>query len=248
MKLTHKLCGAALVAVAGVAMTVPNTTKAADDSKTGTGHVAFTSTTNTGMSDPGSSSGSTITDSSITDPGAFGIRFVTPLEFGSHDALTSSARSDYPVELYSANEGNADEFDVQNFVAFQDFRAEQDHSYKLSAAITQQFKTTAGTFLKGADITYKNLWVSNNGADTALDPTGIAAGAVALEGSDDATPGNSVSFITNSDTTGKGYGKYELNFGTKDNGTDSVTLTIPTSTVKNGDYNAVITWTLSDTI
>lgn len=248
MKLAHKLCGAALVAVAGVALTVPNTTKAAEDSKTGTGHVAFTSTTNTDLIDPGSSSDTIITDSSITDPGEFGMRFVTPLEFGSHDALTSSARADYPVELYTANEGNADEFDVQNFVAFQDFRPAQDHSYKLSAAITQQFQSTAGTFLKGADITYNNLWVSNNGADTALNPAGVAPGAVALEGSDDATPGNSVAFITNTATDGKGYGKYELNFGTKDNGTDSVTLSIPTTTVKNGDYNAVVTWTLSDTI
>lgn len=244
MKLSHKLCGAALVAAAGLALALPNATKAADpDSFNGDGHIAFTSDTSGAptITDPGSSDGSVITDPSIVNPGDFGMIFVTPLEFGNHGVTGLGSTTKWNAELYAANKGNADEFDVQNFVSFQDFRESNNHAYTLKAEITTPFQTaaTGGAELTGATITYKNLWLNNNGGAAELNPS--VEGDQVL-----ASTGGSATFINNTDTTGVGYGQFDLSFGTASDasGASSVELFIPTTTAKKGDYKAVITWTL----
>ncbi|MCB5952517.1 WxL domain-containing protein [Enterococcus sp. BWT-B8] len=246
MKLSHKLCGAALVAAAGLALALPNATKAVEDPKTGTGHIAFTSDTSgvPTITDPGSSDGTQITDPSMVNPGDFGMIFVTPLEFGEHSVAGIGSQTTWNAELFAANKGNADEFDVQNFVSFQDFREAADHQYTLQAEVSEQFKTGTGVLLTGATIQYNNMWLSNNGGAAELDPAGVTTSAVTLAGD----TGEKQTFIDNpAGGAGKGYGQFELNFGTASDatGAESVVLEIPVTTAKKGDYTAVITWTLA---
>ncbi|WP_321384332.1 WxL domain-containing protein [uncultured Enterococcus sp.] len=250
MKLSHKLGGAALVALAGVSLAVPSTTKA--NSIAGKGHIGFTEQTgkptitdNSTSTDSGGSTGTgtTITDNStftITDPGTFGIFAVTPLEFETHSVLTAS-QENFNASLYD----NGNNVKTANLVSFLDKRADK-RDYKLSAQLTQQFKSAAGKELNGSTIEYKNTWINSYANSVAAN--GLAAsGVVATTGS---TP-----FITNNaGATDAGYGQHDLVFGEKAgaaNADKSVTLTIPkaqNAVVVAGDYNAVITWTLSETV
>jgi len=248
MKLSHKLCGAALLAVAGVALVVPNTTKAADDdSKTGTGHIGFTSTVDTDITDPGSSDGTKIYPSDTEDPGEFGMIVVTPLEFGNHSVVGAETDKSYDVTKYTvATDG--DDKEMQHFVSYQDYRAQEDHSYTLSANISSGFASTEGNYLKGAKLTYSNLWLANKNLTVTDNPTPEAS--VALDSADTAAGvGASKVFVNNTATTGVGYGRYTLNFGSADaaNIESSIVLDVTNSgNIAKGDYNAVITWTLAE--
>lgn len=255
MKMTHKLCGAALLAATGVALALPNTTKAVN-TKEGTGHIGFSydtsGTSNVVPTEPGNSTGTTITNiPDVTNPGEFGIIAVTPLEFENHDVLTANTKRSYDASVFHANTENpakgTETFDVQNFVKYQDLRSIETHAYKLSAAMTAPFKTTSGVELKGASLTYKNAYTTQTGA-VELNPNGVVNAPETLK-----AEGNSVDFIKNTGVNGVGYGQFEINFGKMNDATQdaakSVTLDIPTtSAIGTGDYNAVITWTLSETL
>ncbi|MEI5990140.1 WxL domain-containing protein [Enterococcus crotali] len=251
MKLTHKLCGAALVAVAGVALAVPNTTKA--NSIEGAGHIGFTNTSgitsgtensSSDSSDPDSGTGSVITENPTfpqTDPGTFGIIAVTPLEFGSgHTALTAT-NDTYDAALYD----NGNNVKTANFVSFYDVR-EDSRVFSLSAKMTTEF-TSGANKLNGATIEYKNTWVNNY-------PGAVAT--TAPEASVTVEFGKSSPAIKNTGTANAGYGQHELIFGERladnsGNAKESVVLTIPKAgneVVATGDYNAVITWTMGETL
>ncbi|MBO0470109.1 WxL domain-containing protein [Enterococcus sp. DIV0242_7C1] len=251
MKLTHKLCGAALVAVAGVALAAPNTTKA--DTMNGKGHIGFTESTGiqtmTDNSTSKDSSGDTGTGSeitsnstlTITDPGEFGIISVSPLEFKTHSVLSASQET-FTADLYD-NGGNK----MANFVTYTDKRAENVRAtHKLSAKLIQQFQTTSGTQLNGAKITYNNVWV--NDYANAVQPSSILNN-VTVELNQPSV------FINNTKgTTNAGYGQHDVKFGEtagSANADKSVTLDIPKAqnpSVIAGDYNGVVEWTLSETL
>ncbi|MGG5342827.1 WxL domain-containing protein [Enterococcus sp. AZ192] len=256
MKLTHKLCGAALLATVGVAVAIPNTTKAVEHSLEGKGHIGFTKDTGTKtLTDPGStSSGVVITSNStlpMTDPGEFGIIAVTPLEFRTHSVLT--ADESFNASLYEANgsaynpAAPATTKDIQNFVAFYDGR-ENARTYNLSAKST---KFTEGTTkeLAGTQITYSNMWMNTHAGGESPD---VLAASQVLK-----TDGTSTKFISNDvvATGTKGFGQHEINFGeVSKNGAaggadQAVTLAVPKAdnpVIVSGDYTATITWTLAD--
>ncbi|WP_430603169.1 hypothetical protein IGJ02_000525 [Enterococcus sp. DIV0724b] len=260
MKLTHKLCGATLLAATGVALAMPNTTKAND--LDGSGHIEFTYNTDEDpiITDPGNSTGTTITTGiTTTNPGPMGIIGISPLDFDSHDILTSQTQRDYKALLITANPDSTEEdkatntgkFDMQNAVWFQDLRATDSRPYQLTAKISENFKEkTSGTYLKGANITYKNINVTST-ADPSLKPV-EKSGTVKLIAGDGATAGGSEIFVDNRDAAeGVGYGKFELNFGLHSDGTaeEAVMLNIPSTTaIGEGDYSAKITWTMADVI
>ncbi|MEI5994260.1 WxL domain-containing protein [Candidatus Enterococcus mansonii] len=251
MKLTHKLCGAALVAAAGVALAIPNTTKA--DTMDGKGHIGFTEssgiptlTDNSTSTDSGGSTGtgSEITSNTtlpVTDPGEFGIISVSPLEFKTHSTLSASQEK-FDADLYD----NGNNVKTSNFVIYTDKRAEADRAkHKLSAKLTQQFQTTTGTELKGATITYKNIWI--NDYTNAVQPTGVALEA-------EVTTTSPVSFVENvKGSENAGYGQHAVMFGEtagKADANKSVTLDIPkaqNASVIAGDYNGVVQWNLEET-
>lgn len=252
MKLNYKLGAAAIVAVAGVAMVIPNTTEALD----GTGHIGFTfMSAEPTVPEPTRSSGSTgpiITSNPtlpVTNPGEFGIVTVTPLEFGTHSVVSASTVRDYKAQGYSANEGA---YTTANFVQFQDYRAATNHSYSLKAQITSTFKS--GTeFFKGAELEYSKAWVRTQdfGLDDSLQPAGVSTTTTLTAAQTIDTAGASATFINNANTTGLGFGAYALVFGGQGGAAvdDAINLNIPTTNnILVGDYNAVITWTLSETL
>ncbi|WP_375178489.1 WxL domain-containing protein [Enterococcus rotai] len=262
MKNTHKLLGAALLAAVGVSVAIPNTTKAAPDSKTGDGYIEFTrdATGGTTITKPGET-GSIITNITGVEKKEFGVVAITPLDFKSHKILSDGSGRDYPVKPFHANPGSTSatspEFKQANFVKYTDDRSTLDHKYKLSGKITSNFTTTLanGTDtaeLNGAEITFSDLSLKSI-ADPALRPAASAlkAGPHVLKAKNGAVEANSVDFVVNEDPT-KGRGDYELVFGdaaVANSAENAVKLSVPSTTeIMHGKYKAVITWTLSDTI
>ncbi|WP_086348681.1 WxL domain-containing protein [Candidatus Enterococcus clewellii] len=245
MKLTHKLCGAALVAVVGIAVAGPGVsiTKAAEDTTDGPGKIVFTDedyTTNT--------DGGKIPDTTETDPtlpsknGEFVIRSVSPLDFGTAEATVGKTVVAFAAPHQST--GNAAAASA-NFVRFKDNRKNDDNRYQVTANLTTQFTSTAGKELTGATIEYTNLRLLDAAENGALKPaeSGLAA-SVALAYNTEAP------VYTNADAT-KGRGDYFVAFGQLGDAVapadESVKLTIPSDTaLYNGEYNAAITWTISD--
>ncbi|MBO0472052.1 WxL domain-containing protein [Enterococcus sp. DIV0242_7C1] len=254
MKLTHKLCGAALLAVVGVAVAAPSATQALEGTRNGTADIEFTKNTSedTTMTDPtGTRPVDTGTDIDPTHVDEFGIIAVTPLDFKAHAAVVGAQQ--YEAAPHVANKGNADEYNVENYVAIKDVRSTVDHTYKLSAALTKQFTATVdGTdvTLAGATLTYKNIDVAatlNPDLQPANDKKvfGDGTGVQTISETSGSLP-----VYTNTDPNG-GKGRYEVTFGDDEKGTDgnSVVIDIPASVdVRTAAYNATVTWTLSDTL
>lgn len=268
MKASNKLCGAALAAVLGAGLFMPFTTQAAQtDSLGGQGHINFTSGTesDTTLTDPGSENGSTITtsggngsdgNSGIVDPGAFGMMYVTPLEFGNQDVLnqTGADSRDFPAALFK---DGADGITTQNFVAFKDVRPVTNHTYSLTAQITKDFESTnekgdVVNTLKGVQLKYKNAWLANSSNTAELLPNGLKTSFELNGVSLDGKVGESEVVVNNEvkgDDASKGFGKVTVNFGEKaTTAADSVLLNVPNKgNITSGDFKAVVTWTLNDT-
>ncbi|MBP1047512.1 WxL domain-containing protein [Enterococcus sp. BWM-S5] len=251
MKLTHKLCGAALVAVAAVAVAAPNTQAVNNLEHSGDAYIEFTRNTDGGpgttITKPGTED-STITNiPGVTDPGDFGIMAVTPLDFSSHEVVAGSiATREYFALPFEANAGNADAYKVENFVKFRDHRSTLNRKYTLSAEMTQEFTGTVdGTpvTLAGSKLTFKNLKLRSIDA-SHLQPANpqFATSAELSVG------GGSVQFLENTEAD-KGAGDYELTFGDYDAGTatDAVKLDIDgAAQIFETKYTAKVLWTLAD--
>lgn len=255
MKLTHKLCGAALVAAAGVALAVPTTTKALDtDTQNGNAYIEFTRDSTrddnkTQITEPGDSTGSKATDLDPDfppkNPGDFGIIYVTPLNFSKHEIMNNTAAEEYFAVPFTGNADGADKWESPNFVKFVDDRQTLNHKYTLSADLQTQFTTTVESTpkaLDGATLTYSNMGLKSvdnpafystanqfqNGATISYDGTGN--GKVLMYANNDAE---------------KGIGIYELVFGDDTTKGTSVKLKVPNTTmVYNGKYTAVVLWTM----
>ncbi|MBL1229471.1 WxL domain-containing protein [Enterococcus sp. BWB1-3] len=254
MKLTSKLCGTALLAVAGVAIAAPNT-KAVDNLQhDGDAYIEFTRNTeggsNTTITKPGTT-GSTITNiPDVTDPGDFGIVAVTPLDFSSHEVVAGSAATEYFALPFVANEGNADEYLVENFVKFYDGRSTLNRAYKLYAEMTQEFTgQVEGTdvALNGSELTFTNL------ALTSIEPSHLQPESADLNFGTNSlsynVAGNKQLMLENT-AANKGAGDYELTFGNQDAGTaaTSVKLNLKDDIeIFETKYTAKIQWTLEAT-
>lgn len=238
MKLTHKLGGAVLVAVAGVALAIPNTTKATDSAVDGTGKITFTydATGTIPIVDPENtdSTATTITGGlSSQNPGEMGIIAVTPLEFGGHKSITSTKVYDYYAKPFVANPNsnneddaviasNTQKFETAHFVTFQDFRPNQNHDYTISAKITSQFtaKGEDGEALReitGAKLTYNNVSVVKADQDDSYTvPKKLNTGVEVKFGESTTVVENLPVTVDNQVTaTGNaGYGRFNLVFGT----------------------------------
>ncbi|WP_086349712.1 WxL domain-containing protein [Candidatus Enterococcus clewellii] len=257
MKLTHKLCGAALVAAAGVALAVPNTTKAVDtDTQQGNAYVEFTRDSKrdddkTQITEPGTTSGSKATDLDPDfppkNPGDFGIIYVTPLNFKDHAIVNNTVKEEYFAAPFTGNAAGADRWDSPNFVKFVDDRQTLNHKYSLSADLQTQFTTkveNTDKTLDGATLTYNNMGIKSvdNPVFYSTDNEFINGATIAWDGQDS----TKVTMYNNKDAD-KGIGIYELVFGDDDKNTaaESVKLTVPNTTmVYNGKYTAVIQWTM----
>ncbi|WP_086350801.1 WxL domain-containing protein [Candidatus Enterococcus clewellii] len=245
MKNTHKLCGAALLAVIGFAVAAPSATQA-DTSVKGDGIVEFEKGTTKPVTPPDTDGPVLPYPPANPDPSDLKIVAVTPLDFEKHAILADGSSQDYDVKAFNdANFG-----DMENFVEFIDNRVDgTDNTYKIEAEMTQQF-TQGSSVLTGSTLTYKNVRVATNGTDgeNALAPLGVEATPDALE------LNQKVLFLNHTDaTSGRGFGQYKLAFGKRDIAADaegsaqkSVTLTVPGTVAKKvGVYKAEITWSIT---
>lgn len=252
MKLTHKLCGAALLATVGIAVAAPSATKA-NTEHSGEGKITFTK--DTSGSDPiytpdpddtGSGSDRPIIDEpGNTDPADRKIIFVSDLDFEVHERLTNSNEKKYFAKAYE----NAGE-EMPNFVKFKDARSEvANNTYAINAQITTQFTNPAAAVpseqvLNGATITYGNAKVSSTTNAATLPQAPNAITTVTADGK--------TTVLDNLTENGRtGFGTHDITFGSVVNGTaaDSVMLAIPGDVIlANGDYQAVITWYIEDTV
>lgn len=262
MKKSYKIASAAMLGALGVGLAIASETKASSDTQNGSGRVVFTfktagTDTNTLPADS-TAPPVTFTTGSFTETGNFQFRNITPLDFQEHDILgiNFSAESTYDVEIYKTKELNsANEMSMPHFVRFQDYRTGVDNHYKISAAMTTEF--TSGTNALGGKLVYKDVYVGSAFAQIgqAQKPESPLTNTMfTLEPS-----GASVD-VYNHFTAGGGFGLNELVFGTYDKVNtaiaagkdtyDSVQLVVPAKTsgvVAEGEYTAVITWTMSDT-
>lgn len=252
MKLSHKLCGAALVAAAGVALAVPNTTNALEHAHQGNAYIEFTrdssrETDVTQITKPTDSTGSKATDIDPTDvqptnPGDFGIIFVTPLNFGQHEIMNGTVTEDYFAAPFTGNANAADEWSSPNFVKFRDDRQTLDHKYKLSVQMISPFTGTVdgGTHtLNGATITYNNLNLASvdNPAHYPTTPQ-FETNITIADGLEKQLA------YTNVEAT-KGIGVYELCFGDDTTADTSVKFHLPNDELAyTSAYQAVVEWTM----
>lgn len=257
MKLTHKLCGAALLAVVGVALAIPGTTKAAEnptgESKAGM-DIEFAPKGEDGSEDLGDNSGN-LTDPEISVPyKLFGVEFVSPLEFGEAQA-TATERT-----FWAKNWTKADGTVVgPNQVLINDDRMTGDNTYYVKAEITKELTANIGgtnKVLAGSILRYRNLSISTTTSEAlALDP----ATTFVEDESADVKFGSKATIIDNSVTNNpdktKGQGKTYLNFGNAKaedgevTSEKSVSLTIAADQqIVEGKYNGEITWYMENTL
>ncbi|ALS38585.1 hypothetical protein ABID30_001334 [Enterococcus rotai] len=267
MKLTHKLCGAALLAVLGVAVAAPGATKAAPDhSKAGEGEIQFTKATygsydSTGGVVPRDTSSQSTTD---TDPtklldGEFVVQGMSKLVFTEQQATTGAIKS--WAKPTTANDGATDGSYVErraNWVQFKDDRLVDNRTYELSATLVDPDGKGAFEFddngkkrrIAGATIDYKNTDLVAHEDNVSLKPStsGLKPTLHLAENT------RKQLFTVNENNTGKGRGKYAVYFGDTLNpaqlDSESIELSIPANQsddIRDGKYVATILWTLSET-
>ncbi|WP_348921138.1 WxL domain-containing protein [Enterococcus rotai] len=251
MKLTHKLCGAALVAALGVAVAIPTTTHAKEggpfqvdmditfeqDTDADTGSV----TTPTDRPSPPP------TNIPTTDPGEFGIKTVTPLTFGTEKIQNTGTPGQYWAKNWKGKSADGKDAESPNFLEIKDARIQKNHKYQLQAKITEQFSQVVdGTKenLTGASLTFTNGYIpyTSSEASVALDANNIVPGAVVTD--------TAAGTIVDNTDENKGLGYTQIQFGkykTADaqDSEKSIKLTVPaTTTVYQGKYSGKITWNL----
>lgn len=249
MKLAHKLCGAALLSVVGIALAVPSATKA--NEVDGKGKINFTEdlTTNPSNYIPGESTGPILVEpTQDTTPAAMKIVSVTDLDFDTHAIVANDTDKSYSALPFSTKDTDGKDVKVAHFIRYQDIRSDVANNYHtVSATLTQQFtNANLGTTLDGATIDYNNISLVTGTNNATLPNQPLATQTLELN-----TP---VPFVENT-TAGKGYGVFEIMFGTNDTAQaadtykDTIVLNVPgTNVLKKGDYTAVVKWTIADTM
>ncbi|MBM7689833.1 hypothetical protein BCR24_13155 [Enterococcus ureilyticus] len=253
MKLTHKLCGAALLTVIGVGLALPSVAKAdGGDAKvsSSTGKIKFKQDgTGTDIPTPPETDGPEITQPPVNpDNGPLKVITIAPLDFGTNEVTTPTANGwEYYASTFKTTEkDNADNtIEMPNFVTFKDERADDlPNKYKLTAKATT-FKNTAGKELKAATLTYDNIRLTTTGDAGQINPTAAAKTQVL------ATDGTTPTEFVNQDADDKGFGRFDLVFGKMADGNadKSVKLSIPAANNKlstASEYTSTITWTIAD--
>ncbi|MEI5990119.1 WxL domain-containing protein [Enterococcus crotali] len=256
MKLTHKLCGAALLAALGVSIALPSVTKAdVADGKLPPAGMDIQFTKNTGPGDTTITTtnpeGSDVVITSglvTTDAGTFGMRAGTPLNFGKANSSASGSGRHFFAQNFIGNAGAKDEIVTENFVDFIDDRSTADHKYVITAEITKQLSTTfegAERPLTGAELNYLNGSIQSQ-----TDPTNALAPTAAVS-TNPVTFGEPTDILVNDDAA-KGRGIYRMSFGKKGAGdvTDSeksVKLNIQDNSELFEDtaYKGEVTWKMA---
>ncbi|WP_430603133.1 hypothetical protein IGJ02_000490 [Enterococcus sp. DIV0724b] len=266
MKLTHKLCGAVLLAAVGVAVAVPGVTKAVDAStRDGDMDIQFTrntedesDTTHVTITDSEGNLDTEIQSGDITrtvDSAIFGVQDVTPLKFGEHGVVTDGNDRVFWAKNYTEDKGV-----MANNVLIKDNRTDVlNHMYTLTAEITTELTTqvpdgdkTVERKLQGATLDYLNIGRKTN-VDEAL-----ALPEDAIKNKNvQVVFGQATTIVNNDGKVGedvnpdRGQGQTYIHFGKLNAaGTaaadQSVKLTVgKDQTIFQGNYAGVVTWVMT---
>jgi len=177
---------------------------------------------------------------STPNPGTTGlltVDFASSFNFGSN--IISSVTKTYNAlpQVYALKgESKATDTTGPNFVQVTDVRPGSAKGWSLNVKQNDDFKTSAGTSLAGAqiNITNGNVLNGNGGTDTISNhPTDIAVSTAAAN--------------VMGAKAGEGFGTWLYRMGTKDTAGSSVKLTVPGSSAKEvAAYRTTLTWTLTD--
>lgn len=254
MKLTHKLCGAVLLATLGMAVAVPGVTKAEESSKKGDMDIEFTRNTDddtntenptfTGSDGEQNTDVESGSDPITVEPVIFGVQAVSPLDFQKHAVV-----NDGDVRTFWAKNYTAEGFDGSNYVLIKDSRTTLNHKFTLTAKITKPMtaKVEGEDYtLSGSTLTYRNIGIlSNQAANLALQNDAIANSSVVVT-EDAATP------IINNTHENSGIGQSKIYFGERTeadiekNSNKSVALTVNSDReILEGTYTGEVTWVMS---
>ncbi|WP_348921065.1 WxL domain-containing protein [Enterococcus rotai] len=259
MKLTHKLCGAALLATLGVSIALPSVTKANEPGnalpKAGM-DIQFTENTGDGTTiTTTNSNGEDVTITSglvTTDAGTFGLRAGTPLNFGKDNSAASGTNRSFFAKNAILGLTGGEEKTVENYISFVDDRSTVDHRYQITAEITEQLHAVfegKATELTGAELSFLNGTIYNEdtkGAESELTPTApISTAAVKFGGA---------TMILDNTNKDQGRGNYKIIFGNiaeQGNATDSeksVKLTVQDKSelFAGTAYTGGITWKMNN--
>lgn len=237
MKTSHKLVGAALLAAVGVSVALPGATKAAPEFS-GNGKIVFEKDNTSVTVTPPGETGPEIEGPGNTDDLDLKVIYVSNLDFSQNDLLTHGNVKTYDALAYEGtvvSDGSA--MTMPNFVRFQDHRTEVENKYKISAAITEQFKNGTHT-MNNAKLNYSNAtWMSANNSATM--PTASIANFTVTD---------TKAEVVTVNEAGKGYGTHDIAFGGYDDtAATSVQLEIPGDVIlAAGEYQAEITWYIED--
>lgn len=253
MKTTHKLCAAALVALAGVAVAT-TTTKAAPEDALKWASSADIEFTKADMTDDTNKPSGSSEDTELPtnkEKGDLKVIAATPLKFGKQKVKNTTDGRTYNAGLHVANPSatNNSKYTIANYVHYKDVRSIDDHSYKLNVEMTKPFTSAENDKLAAATLTYHNFKLGvGEGIEVPVEkrPTVPTKGV---------TIGNQMAKATiidnkDSGSQGIGWGDYYLYFGDKPAGTadKSVVLTVPTTdNILTKRYQAEVTWTLETT-
>ncbi|MGX7243857.1 WxL domain-containing protein [Enterococcus quebecensis] len=252
MKLTHKLCGAALIAAVGVSIAIPSTTKAENNPFKSDMDIQFTRNTadDTDTTRPNISGDDNVSGSITRNPvpvGDFGIMDVTPLSFGEQKVVTDGNDRTYWAKDYTEAAGV-----MANNVLIKDVRSTFNHAYTLTAQITKELTATIKdggvdktNTLTGAELLYKNLNIQSDA------PTELRLEDAALSATATVTTAAPTTFVNNTSAV-KGQGKTYIYFGklgaaNATKSSESVQLKIgKEQNIMAGDYKGEITWVLAE--
>lgn len=157
------------------------------------------------------------------------ITYASDLNFGTHKNTETS--------FSAMGDVMADGTSMTPFVSIKDSRGFERNGWTLTAKIDGDFTDSNGQVLKGAEVTFSNLY-SGNGQTNAPKVNG---GSITLSTAEQAIAGADAS---------NGVGRNSIGLGQLDtttNTTNGVTLTIPDNSVVNADqYSTTITYNLTE--
>lgn len=255
MKKSYKIASAAMLAAMGVGLAVASETKAT--TATGSGKIQFTDGTLTETTDipPPDTTDPTLRPTTGIVPGTEKLQFtyISPFDFKTHDLVGTAPGTPktYDVDVFEQPTTSGGTFKMPHFVRFRDVRNNVTNNWQsIQAAMTTQFtlNNPANPVTLDADLEFSGVYVGS-AFHQATKPTDAATKAAFTL---DAI--GTVEDVYLNQQVDKGFGEHELVFGTyaqvnaSTTGTyDAIQLKVPASTlIREGTYNAVITWTLAD--
>jgi hypothetical protein len=251
MKLTHKLCAAALVAAFGAAVALPHGASAAENPLEWSGQGTINFSEDDGEDKPLDPTDPTKPGEIVKPPvnpakGPLKVIAITDLNFGANKVTPATGNGwEYTAQASEVEYKDGKKVVSPNFVQYKDTRADNQPNKHTLIAKATTFTNGEKQELKSAQLKFSNIKLVNGADQNQVNVAGVPA-AQTVE-TDGTTP---TTFVTQ-DAADKGFGQFILQFGDTADSTegDSVKLWVPSEGNKlstSSGYSSTITWTIAD--